>query len=117
MKCPNCSAQIASPEGDTFACEYCGSRFHRSELDPTWKPEEQGVVREVHHHYHERSPDRLNPALGCLCFFFFPLAWILYFLYRGEYPRRAKAALIIALVMTGLVVLGMVSSAIEGTPK
>lgn len=112
MRCRNCSAEIAHLEGDIVVCEFCGSRFHRSEVDPSWKPQTPapGTVTEIHHHYHvAEKPDRLSAGLGCLIFFFFPVGWVIYFLYRDSSPRKAKAALVIAVVMTAVMIFGILS--------
>ena len=110
MKCRNCGATISRFEGETTVCEYCHSVFHRSELDPSWKSPQSGeqqVVREVHH-YHERPPDKLSVGLGCLCFFFFPVGWIIYFLYRDSSPAKARTAMIIAAVMSVFFLVGII---------
>jgi len=112
MKCRNCSADMSRVEGDAVFCDFCGSRFLRSEVDPSWKPAGQtpGTVTEIHHHYHvEEKPDRLSAGLGCLIFLFFPLGWVIYFLYRDSSPRKAKAALVIAAVMTVFMLVGILS--------
>jgi len=104
-------------KGDEYRCDYCMSTFHRSELDPVRGrreatkdegTEEEQVVREVHHHYfHDEKPDRLSAGLGCLIFLFFPLGWIIYFLYRDSSPGKARTAMIIAAVMTVLFLAGI----------
>jgi len=111
VKCRNCSAEITDPSGEMIICEYCGSRFHRSELDPSWKPPGQDpeAVREVHHYHHELPPDKLSVGLGCLIFLFFPLGWVIYFLYRDSSPKKAKAAMVIAAVLTVLMLVGILS--------
>lgn len=106
MKCPNCGAQMSTFEGDSYTCEYCMSTFHASEFDGRRKPPEREsgndgqVVKEVHHYYHQETPDRLSAGLGCLIFLFFPLGWIIYFLNRDSSPKKARTAMIIAAVMT-----------------
>ena len=62
------------------------------------------VVREVHHHYHDR-PDRLPFALGCLFFMFFPAGVIYFLVNREDYPRRALAALLVSLLPPALILL------------
>lgn len=99
-------------EGDAYRCEYCMSIFHPREFDPgRGRPEgtdEGQMVREVHHHYyHEGTPDRLSAGLGCLILLFFPLGWIIYFMYRDSSPRKAKTALVIAAVLTVLFIAGV----------
>ena len=108
MKCPNCGAQIGAFEGDTFTCDYCRSSFHRSEFDPGWSPQQDNTVREIHHYHHE-VPDRLSAGMGCLIFLFFPIGWIIYFLYRDSSPRKARTAMVIAAVMTVLFLVGILS--------
>jgi hypothetical protein len=111
MKCRNCSAEITHADGDIITCEFCGSRFHRSEVDPSWRPPQQGpaVVKEIHHYYVQEKADKLSSGLGCLCFLFFPLGWILYFLYKDSSPKKAKAALVIAVIMTVTMFIGIAS--------
>jgi hypothetical protein len=114
MKCPNCGAQLGKFSGETYTCEYCRSTYHASEFDPGWKPEQDsGEVREIHHHHYE-APDRLSAGLGCLCFFFFPIGWIIYFLYKDSSPAKARTAMIIAAVMTVLFLIGIASSGTGG---
>jgi hypothetical protein len=115
MKCPNCGAQIGRLEGDLITCEYCASTFHARELDPSWKqPDQDSGVREVHHYHHQEPIDKLSAGLGCLIFLFFPLGWIIYFLYRDSSPRKARTAMIIAAVMTVFFVIGIVSGGGRG---
>lgn len=111
MKCRNCSAEITRADGDSITCEFCGSRFHRSELDPSWRPPQQDpqVVKEIHHYYVQEKPDKLSTGLGCLCFFFFPLGWIIYFLNKDSSPKKARTAFIIAAIMTAFMFLGILS--------
>ncbi|MBD3279073.1 MAG: hypothetical protein GF388_12300 [Candidatus Aegiribacteria sp.] len=109
MKCPNCGAQIGSFQGENYTCEYCRSTYHVSEFDPNWKKETEGSdVKEIHHYHHNEPPDKLSMGLGCLCFFFFPLGWVIYFLYKDSSPRKARTAMIIAAVMTAFFVIGMI---------
>lgn len=107
MKCRNCAAEIGKFQGETVVCEYCRSTFHRSEFDPSWKPAVPDAVQEVHHYHHELPPDKLTPVMGCLIFFFFPLGWVIYFLYRDSSPKKARTAMIIAAVMTAMMLLGI----------
>jgi hypothetical protein len=110
MKCPNCGAQIGSFKGDTYICDYCRSTYHRRELEPDWKPEPtEDTVKEIHHYHHQEAPDRLSAGMGCLCFLFFPIGWFIYFLNRESSPKKAKAALIIAVIMTVLLMIGIAS--------
>jgi len=107
MKCPNCGAQVSKLSGETYTCEYCRSTYHAREFDPGWNENsESSGVTEIHHHYHDAS-DKLSTGLGCLCFFFFPLGWIIYFLYKDSSPKKARAAMIIALVMTVFMLIGI----------
>ncbi|MBN2587565.1 MAG: hypothetical protein JXA64_02615 [Candidatus Fermentibacteraceae bacterium] len=108
MKCPNCGAQIGTFQGETLTCEYCRSTYHASEFDKSWKgtPAEPSVT-EVHHYHHQEAPDRLSMGMGCLVFLFFPLGWIIYFLYRDSSPSKARTAMIIAAVMTVLFLIGI----------
>ena len=116
MRCPNCGAQIGAFEGDTYTCEYCRSTYHAREFDPDWGKSRNGggdasegpVVREIHHYHHE-VPDRLSAGMGCLIFLFFPIGWIIYFLYRDSSPRKARTAMVIAAVMTVLFLVGILS--------
>jgi len=107
MKCPNCGAQLGSYSGETYICEYCRSSFHARELNPDWRNPSEEAVKEIHHYHHSEKPDRLGAGLGCLVFFFFPLGWIIYFLYRDSSPRKARTAMIIAAVMTVFFLIGM----------
>ena len=108
MRCPNCGAQIGKFENDTYTCEYCRSTYHASELDPDWKNEESpSSAQEIHHYHHQKAPDKLSTGLGCLCFFFFPIGWIIYFLYKDSSPKKAKTAMIIAAVMTAIWLFGI----------
>ena len=109
MKCRNCSAEIADATGEMITCEYCGSRFHRSEMDPSWKPTVSDNVQEIHHYHHELPPDKLSVGLGCLIFLFFPLGWVIYFLYKDSSPKKAKAAMVIAAVLTVMMLIGIAS--------
>lgn len=110
MKCPNCGAQLGTFGDDGYTCEYCHSSFHPRELDPDWKAGGEGpAVREVHHYHHREPPDRLSAGMGCLVFLFFPLGWIIYFLYRDSSPRKARTAMIIAAVMTVFFLAGVVT--------
>lgn len=112
MKCPNCGAQIGDFKGETYVCQYCRSTFHRHEFDPGWKiesEEKSAPVKEIHHYHHQEPPDRLSTGMGCLCFLFFPIGWFIYFLNRESSPRKAKAALIIAVIMTVLLMIGIAS--------
>lgn len=108
MKCPNCGAQIGDFKGETYICQYCRSSFHRHEFDPGWKDEsESASVKEIHHYHHQEAPDRLSTGMGCLCFLFFPVGWFIYFLNRDSSPRKAKTALIIAVIMTVFIMIGI----------
>jgi len=110
MKCPNCGAQIGKFESETYTCKYCRSTFHASEFDPDWNNDQDtSNVSEIHHYHHQEAPDKLSMGLGCLCFFFFPLGWIIYFLYKDSSPRKARAAMIIAAVMTIFMIIGIAS--------
>ena len=115
MKCPNCGAQLGTIQGDTYTCDYCRSTFHAREFDPDWGrsrrdgDEARETVREIHHYHHQEAPDRLSAGMGCLVFFFFPLGWILYFLYRDSSPRKARTAMVIAAVMTVVFLVGLAS--------
>jgi len=113
VKCPNCGAQIGKIDGEIYTCEYCRSTFHARELDPDWKSEkEPSPVTEIHHYHYQETPDKLSTGLGCLCLFFFPLGWIIYFLYRDSSPKKARTAMIIAAIMTIVFFVTIVS----GTP-
>jgi hypothetical protein len=110
MKCPNCGAQIGKIEGEIYTCEYCRSTYHARELNPDWNTDQEtSDVREIHHYHHREAPDKLSAGLGCLCFLFFPLGWIIYFLYRDSSPRKARTAMIIAAVMTVFILIGIAS--------
>lgn len=115
MKCPNCGAQLGTIQGDTYTCDYCRSIFHAREFDPNWgRSDEDGnegrsAVKEVHHYHHQEPPDKLSAGMGCLIFLFFPLGWIIYFLYRDSSPHKARTAMVIAAVMTGLFLIGLLS--------
>jgi hypothetical protein len=117
MRCPNCGAQIGSFQGDTYTCEYCRSTYHAREFDPDWGKsrtdgtgtQEAPVVKEIHHYHHEEAPDRLSAGLGCLIFLFFPLGWIIFFLYRDSSPRKARTAMVIAAVMTLFFLAGVLN--------
>ena len=110
MKCPNCGAQIGKIEGEIYTCEYCKSTYHAGELNPDWNTDQEtSNVREIHHYYHQEAPDKLSAGMGCLCFLFFPLGWIIYFLYRDSSPRKARTAMIIAAVMTVFILIGIAS--------
>lgn len=113
MKCPNCGAQLGDSDSETYTCKYCNSAFHASEFDPGWKKDQDTPnVTEIHHHHHE-VPDKLSMGLGCLCFFFFPIGWIIYFLYRNSSPRKARTAMIIAAIMTVFFIITIASG--DGT--
>ncbi len=110
MKCPNCGAQIGKLHDDFYTCDYCKSTFNAWEVNPGWKKDDDsGSVKEIHHYYHQEAPDRLSAGMGCLVFLFFPLGWIIYFMYRDSSPRKARTAMIIAAVMTVFFLIGMVS--------
>lgn len=110
MKCPNCGAQIGNIEGEIYTCEYCRSTYHAREFDPDWKNDQDTPdIREIHHYHHQEVPDKLSVGMGCLCFFFFPLGWIIYFLYKDSSPRKARTAMIIAAVMTVFLLIGIAS--------
>ncbi len=116
MKCRNCGAEIAHFKGETVVCDYCHSTFHRSEFDSTHRAGEANepqVIKEIHH-YHDKAPDKLSAGLGCLCFFFFPLAWIVYFMYKDSSPAKARTALIIAVVMTFFMLIGIAGGTRSG---
>ncbi len=110
MKCPNCGAQIGDFKGETCVCQYCRSVFHKREFDPEWNSEsDKSAVQEIHHYHHQEPPDRLSTGMGCLCFLFFPVGWFIYFLNRESSPRKAKTALVIAVIMTVLLMIGIAS--------
>ena len=110
MKCPNCGAQIGDFKGETYVCQYCRSTFQKHEFDPGWTGKSEDTpVKEIHHHYHREAPDKLSAGMGCLCFLFFPIGWFIYFLNRDSSPKKAKAALIIAVIMTALIMIGIAS--------
>lgn len=110
MKCPNCGAQIGKIEDEVYTCEYCRSTYHAREFDQSWnKDHDTSNAREIHHYHHQEAPDKLSAGMGCLCFFFFPLGWIIYFMYKDSSPRKARTAMIIAAVMTVFVLIGIAS--------
>jgi hypothetical protein len=111
LKCPNCGAELVDRSTSGYVCRYCGSSFMEEELARAGRSEEtqpgsspEVVVREVHHHYHEK-PDRLPFALGCLFFMFFPAGVIYFLVNREDYPRRALAALLVSLLPAALILL------------
>ncbi|MEN8209895.1 MAG: hypothetical protein ABFR50_11665 [Candidatus Fermentibacteria bacterium] len=110
MKCPNCAAQIGNIDRETYTCKYCQSTFHASEFDPDWNNnQDTSGVKEIHHYHHPETQDKLSVGMGCLSFLFFPIGWIIYFLYRDSSPRKAKVAMIIAAVMTVFFLVGIAS--------
>ena len=114
MRCPNCGASVEENAEGRYVCDYCGSVISPLEPGGSDGRTDDGidspevVVREIHH-YHDR-PDRLNYALGCLFLFFFPAGLVYYLVNREDFPRRAKAALIVSLAGLALIVLSQALS-------
>ncbi len=105
-KCVNCGADDLRREGEAWRCAYCRSLFH-DPIPPANTAPQQVVIREVR--YVHRTEDKLGVGLGCLCLFFFPLAWVIWALSLKSSPKRARTAFVIAVIQTGLFLLGILS--------
>lgn len=117
MKCPNCSAKLRERNGKLFYCEYCDAEFSRSEILPGSIQAEQElkqqsqIIKEIHH-YHEK-PDKLSMGMGCLSFFFFPIGIIYFLINYQDYPKKAKAALMVAGVSILLVIIANIAGSLN----
>mgnify|MGYP001122969622 CR=1 FL=1 len=110
MKCPNCGAKLTETRSRDYRCEYCDTVYDRAEVLPSPEPSQAAppkeVIREIHH-YHD-GPDRLSFGMGCLSFLFFPVGWIIWLLNKDSKPRKAKTALVIAIVVTAFFLVGVI---------
>lgn len=107
MKCSNCGADALEQTSRGFACPYCRSRFSASDVGEVAPDHGPAIVREIRY---VRDRDRLGLALGCLCWLFFPAAWVVWAVSIQRSPNRAKTALIIAAIQTGLLVAAVMSA-------
>jgi len=111
LKCPGCGARLQELDGGGYRCEYCDTVYARREVLPEAEPEKavptKEVIREIHH-YHE-EPDRLSFGMGCLSFLFFPVGWIIWAINKDSKPRKARTALVIAMIVTGIFVISLIS--------
>ena len=111
LKCPNCGARLEELSGRNYRCDYCDTVYAREEILPVAEPDKatppREVIREVHHYHDE--PDRLSFGMGCLSFLFFPVGWIIWAANKDKKPHKARTALVIAIVVTSLLALSIIS--------
>ena len=111
MKCISCGADIVKQDDGRYYCDYCHSHYMPEELgiQPETGPAEEKVLVKEIHHYHGKNPDKLSVPLGCLSFFFFPVGWVIWFLYKDSHPSKARMALLIAVISTALIAFSIFS--------
>ena len=84
--------------------------YAKQEILPEAEPEKtvppREVIREIHHYHDE--PDRLSFGVGCLSFLFFPVGWIVWALNKDSKPRKARTALVIAIIVTAFFLIGVI---------
>ncbi len=114
MKCRSCGADSLERSGETYVCAYCRSIYQKREVEQAASVPESVIVREVREIRHVRDPDRLGLLLGCACWLVFPLAWIIWAVSLRTHPRRARGALVVALVQTALIGTSMLASMMGG---
>jgi hypothetical protein len=110
LKCPSCGARLREASGGDYRCDYCDTVYARREVLPEAEPEKavptREVIREIHHYHDE--PDRLSFGMGCLSFLFFPVGWIIWATNKDSKPRKARTALVIAIIVTGIFVISLI---------
>jgi rubredoxin len=111
LKCPNCGARLQELPSRNYRCDYCDTVYAREEILPAAAEPDKAVpprevIREVHHYHDE--PDKLSFGMGCLSFLFFPVGWIIWAANKDTKPRKARTALVIAIVVTAFLVLSII---------
>lgn len=112
MKCPNCGADSVERSTAGYSCSYCRSRFSPSEVGEPLpvQPQQTTVIREIRYVH---DSDRLGFGLGCLCWFVFPLAWVVWAVSRRNSPNRARTAFIVAIIQTAFLFAGILAAVVS----
>jgi Zn-finger nucleic acid-binding protein len=110
LKCPNCGARLEKTHSGDYRCDYCDTVYDRKEIVGATEHSEaeqpKEVIREIHHYHDE--PDKLSFGLGCLSFFIFPVGWIIWATNKDTKPRKARTALVIAIIVTLFFLIGVI---------
>ena len=93
MRCPNCNHEVK--EGMLF-CQQCGTKIEavRTPVEAVRTPKEAVATPQKV----QKSPGKNAPVEGgtfgwaVLGFLLFPVGLILFFIWRREYPKRAKSS-------------------------
>lgn len=90
IQCPECGATVSD---QATSCPQCGSPLNQgtpvNQQPPVNYPQAAAPIQPA---YQAANPqDTPNAGLNVLSFFFPLIGWILYFVFKGETPKKAKS--------------------------
>lgn len=114
MYCPNCRNEMTD-NGTENVCSYCGTRLSKDSINSGGAP----YVNNAGQNQAPAQRDEGSTAgWGVLGFFFPMIGFILWLVWKGDYPKRAKSAgkgaLISIIVSVSIGVLVAIITAIGG---
>lgn len=104
MFCPNCKNEMVS-QGNENICPHCGMRINTNQMQAN-SPQYYGQPQQA------RNDDKSSAGMGCLGFLFPVVGFILWLVWKKDYPLKARSAGIGALVSVIIGVIGGIIGAI-----
>lgn len=107
MFCPNCKNEMVS-QGNENVCPHCGMRINTNQM---YSAQQNPIYTNQPQHVHADSP---SFGFGCLSFFIPLVGFILWLVWRKDFPHKAKSAGIGALINIILNIIIIVSVVVAG---
>ncbi len=128
MFCPNCKNEMVS-QGNENVCPHCGMRVNTNLAHPeqpvkvdNLQPYNQPQYNQPQYNqpqYNQppqqgRSDDKSSAGMGCLGFLFPIVGFILWLVWKNDYPLKAKSAGTGALISVVLgVIFGIIGAVVS----